>query len=39
VKKVRSGQFVEMRELLANNIALFQQLEAINTAIPVQTLG
>ena len=39
VTKVRSGQFVEMRQLLANIIALLQQLEAINTPIPVQTLG
>ena len=38
VTKVRSDQFVEMRELMANN-ALLQQLEAINTPIPVQTLG
>jgi len=28
-----------MWELLADNIALLQQLEAINTPIPVQTLG
>lgn len=28
-----------MRELLANNIALLQQLEAMNSPVPVQTVG
>ena len=38
VDKVKSGQFVEMRELLSNNIALMQQLEDIQ-GFPVATLG
>ena len=35
VDKVKSGQFVEMRELLADNIALVQQLENIQ-GFPLQ---
>ena len=38
VDKVKSGQFVEMRELLSDNIALMQQLEDIQ-GFPVTTLG
>ena len=38
VDKVKSGQFVEMRELLGDNIALLQQLEDIQ-GFPVATLG
>ena len=38
VDKVKSGQFVEMRELLSDNIALMQQLEDIQ-GFPVATLG
>ena len=30
VEKVQSGQFVEMRELLTDNISLLQQLDALN---------
>ncbi len=29
VDKIRSGQFVEMRELLADNISLLEQLHSI----------
>ena len=32
VERIRSGQFVEMRELMTDNIALLQQLEAFNTS-------
>ena len=39
VTKVQCRQFVEMRELLADNIALLQQLEAMNSPAPVQTVG
>lgn len=38
VDKVKSGQFVEMRELLADNISLIQQLEDIQ-GFPVPSLG
>ena len=38
VDKVKSGLFVEMRELLSDNIALMQQLEDIQ-GFPVATLG
>lgn len=37
--KVRSGQFVEMKELLADNMALMSQLEAIQGLPPVSMLG
>lgn len=30
VEKVRSGVYVEMRELLSDNISLIQQLDALN---------
>ena len=30
VEKVKSGQFVEMRELLSDNISLLQQLDTVN---------
>ena len=36
VDKVKSGQFVEMRELLADNISLLHQLEAIQGLPPLQ---
>ena len=39
VDKVKSGQFVEMRELLADNITLLSQLEAIQGVPPLQILG
>jgi hypothetical protein len=38
VGKVKSGQFVEMRELLSDNIALIQQLEDIQ-GFPIATVG
>ena len=38
VDKVKSGQFVEMRELLADNIALVQQLEDIQ-GFPLHAVG
>ena len=39
VEKVRSGQFIEMRELLADNIGLIYQLESIQGCTPLHTLG
>lgn len=39
VEKVRSGQFVEIQELLADNISMAQQLEAIQGVPPLYTLG
>ena len=39
VDKARSRQFVEMWELLADNIALLHQLEAIHGNGPLHTLG
>ena len=39
VDKVRSRQFVEMRELLADNIALLRQLEAVHGYSPLHALG
>ena len=39
VEKVRSRQFVEMRELLSDNISLIHQLEAIQGYTPCHTLG
>ena len=36
---VRSGQFVEMRELLADNISLVQQLEAVQSSSPLPMVG
>lgn len=38
VERVRSGQFVEMRDLLTDNIALLQQLEVFRGQCPLQTL-
>lgn len=38
VDKVRSGQFVEMREMLTDNIALLQQLETFNGQCILPTL-
>ena len=39
VEKIRSRQFVEMRELLVDNISLLQHLEATQGQMAVQTLG
>jgi len=39
VEKTRSGQFVDMKEFLADNMALTQQLEAIPGMLPIATLG
>ena len=39
VDKVNSGQFVEMRELLADNIALLHQLEAMHGYSPLHLAG
>ena len=38
VDKVRSGQFVEMRDLLADNMALMQQVEAFSSHCTVPAL-
>ena len=38
VDKVRSGQFVEMRELLTDNVSLLQQLETFGGQHSVPTL-
>ena len=38
VGKVNSGQFIKMRELLADNISLVYQLEAIQGFLPLQVL-
>lgn len=38
VDKVRAGQFVEMRELLTDNISLLQQLETFNTQYTLPAL-
>ena len=37
VEKIRSGRFVEMRELLTDNVSLLQQLDALNVqcALPI----
>ena len=39
VDKVNSGQYIEMRELLADNIALLHQLEAIHGYSPLHFVG
>ena len=39
VDKVNSGQFVEMRELLADNIALLHQLEVMHGYSPLHLVG
>ena len=39
VDKVNSGQFVEMRELMADNIALLHQLEAMHGYSPLHLAG
>lgn len=39
VDKIRSGQFVEMRKLLNNNILLMQQIEELQGSTPVATVG
>lgn len=38
VDKVRSGQFIEMRELLTDNISLLQQLESFNSQLTMPSL-
>ena len=38
VDKIRSGQFVEMRELMADNISLMQQLEGFSAQCTVPAL-
>lgn len=39
VEKVQSGQFVEMRELLADNISLVHQLESTHGFSPLHLMG
>ena len=39
VEKVIARQFVDMRELLPDNISLLHRLESVQGPIPVQTLG
>ena len=39
VDKIRSGQFVEMRELLADNVSLVHQLETVQGAPAAYMLG
>ena len=39
VDEVNSGQFIEMRELLADNIALLHQLEALHGYSPLHLAG
>ena len=39
VEKIRSGQFVEMKELLADNVALTKQLEAVQGVPAFHLLG
>ena len=39
VDKVKSGQFVEMRELLADNISLLNQLKTTQGVPPLKVLG
>ena len=39
VDKIRSGQFVDMKELLADNMSLINQLEAVPGLSPTQLLG
>ena len=39
VEKVTSGQFVEMSELLADNINLLQYMQSMQGTFPVQMLG
>ena len=39
VDKIKSGQFVGMRELLADNIPLIQQLEALQGSMPIPMVG
>lgn len=39
IDKVRSGQFIDMKELLADNITLVQQLEAVQSYAPLPTVG
>ena len=39
VDKVRSGQFIELRELLADNITLVQQLESMHGYAPLPMVG
>ena len=39
VDKIRSGQFVDMKELLADNMSLVNQLEAVQGLSPIHLLG
>lgn len=39
VEKIQSRQFVEMKELLFDNISLLQQLEATQGQVAIQTVG
>ena len=39
VDKIHFGQFIEMRELLMDNIALIQQLEALQSSTPIPMIG
>ena len=39
VDKARSGQFMEMKEFLADNMALMQQLESVPGMPPISMLG
>ena len=39
VDKIRSGQFVEMKELLTDNLSLISQLEAVQGIAPLHMLG
>ena len=39
VDKIHSGQFVEMKELLVDNVALMSQLESVPGLSPVGLLG
>ena len=39
VHKIRSGNFVEMKELLADNLALISQLESVPGTHPMHLLG
>ncbi len=38
VTRIRSGQFIEKRDLLGDNVALAQQFEAAHTSLPTATL-
>ena len=38
VTRIQSGQFVEMRDLLGDNVALSQHFEAVHSSLPAATL-